>query len=700
MQASVPTSVSMGPPPGWRCARQCAACPAVCGAVLAAALLLPAGPADASEQARRDLTALSLEELGAIDVSAASLLGAGLLDAAASASAVLPEQWQRAGAHRLLDALEGQPGVLVLPHTSGNQVLAIRGYARSTSYTGVAASWDGVPLNDLFRSAPQFNLPNINLGALSQIQLIAGPGSALYGSDAFHGMVALRGYEADADQRGVRGTAGANGYYDSALQLSQGLEQGGRLNLALAANGQPGQDRVARAVNPLNGQRLETLRDNRYGAQTLSLKWLSEAERPLSWFANLALHHDTADAFQGLGTRLSGGDDLGWLDSRFVMGQAGVRRELAQGGRLELKAYYWRVHNDLASHLQLASGPVRRDLRTEQFRGGWQATYRAEHRPWRTDWALALGDEWLGVQSARAGLASLAGAPLGEVVNPAEGARRRVHSATLEVNTHWAERRWGLVYGGRLDDYSDFGRHASPRLGLVYRPQEDSAIKLLYGQAFRAPSAVEIGGAQGSVLGNTGLKPEIIESVELVALRQRADSLVQLTLFRTLWHDGIASVLVPPNKLSQYLNVERNDAYGASASLRWQGGVWLVDAAGSYVRSRNSRSGAAYNLFPATMFSIAVGRPVFDPSCRIYLSQRWQSATDDVPASEGFPAQRLRPYARTDVTLSKQFSPQLSAMLQLRNLFDRDNRLPSPPASLGGIPDERFGVNLSMQYRF
>ncbi|MBJ7310813.1 TonB-dependent receptor [Rugamonas sp. CCM 8940] len=667
---------------------------------MSAALLLPAGPARAVEHGGNDLTELSLEELGAIDVSAASLLGTGLLDAASSVSVVLPEQWQRAGAHRLLDALEGQPGVLVLPHTSGNQVLAVRGYARSTSYTGVASSWDGVPLSDLFRAAPQFNLPNISLGALSQIQLIAGPGSALYGSDAFHALVALRGYEAASDQRSLRGTAGSNGYYDAALQLSQGLEQAGRVNLALAANGQPGQDRIARAVNPLNGQPLVVVRANRYATQTLSLKYLSEPERPLSWFANLALHHDTADAFQGLGTRLSGGDDLGWLDSRFLLGQAGVRRQLERGGWLEWKAYYWRIDNDLASHLRLASGAVRRDLRTEQFRGGWQATYRAEYRPWRTDWALALGDEWLGVNRARAGLATLAGAPLDEVRNPAEGARRRVHSATLEVNTHWAERRWGLVYGGRLDDYSDFGRHVSPRLGLVYRPQDDSAIKLLYGQAFRAPSAVELGGAQGSVLGNASLKPEVIDSYELVALRQRADSLLQLTLFRTLWRDGIAAMLLAPNKLSQYLNVERNDAYGASASLHWQGGGWLLDAAGSYVRSRNSRSGATYNLFPTTMFSVAVGRAVFDPSCQLYVSQRWQAATDDVPTTEGFPAQRLRPYARTDVTLSKLLSPQLSASLQLRNLFDRDNRLPSPPASLGGIPDERFGVNLSLQYRF
>jgi outer membrane cobalamin receptor len=117
-------------------------------------------------------------------------------------------------------------------------------------------------------------------------------------------------------------------------------------------------------------------------------------------------------------------------------------------------------------------------------------------------------------------------------VNPADGASRRVGSATLEANTHWAERAWSLVYGARLDEYSDFGRHTSPRLGLVYHPRADSAVKLLYGQAFRAPSAVEIGGAQNSVLGNPALKPEIIDSYELIGMRETANMLATLTLYR------------------------------------------------------------------------------------------------------------------------------------------------------------------------
>lgn len=666
--------------------------------LIAVALLAAQSAALAATQPGNDLANLSVEELADIDVSAASLLNAHLLDAASSIGTVSAEDWQRRGARRLLDALETQPATLVLPHTSGNQVLAIRGYARNTSYTGVATSWDGVPLNDLFRSAPQFNTPTLNLGTLSQIQLIQGPGSALYGSDAFHGLIALRSFDSEQDVSQTR-AAGSDGYYEASLQHSQSAFASSRLHLAVAANGQPDQERRVQFTNPLTQQEQTVKRANRYAAETVSLKLNAEASQPRTWHVGLYLHNYDADAFQGLGTRLSGGNDLGWLDTRFAMTQAGVRQQLNDQRSLELKAYYWWVDNDLASILRLPSGPVHRDLLTTQFRDGVQAIYRDAYQPWQTEAALAVGQEWLGVRSAKAEVRSLQGQLLNTVTNPADGARRHIRSATLEMHTHWQDQRWRLVYGGRLDDYSDFGQHTSPRLGLIYYPRPDSAIKLLYGEAFRAPAAVEIGGAQGSVLGNPDLKPEVIESYELIALRQTPRYLAQLTLFRTYWHEGIAAVLTQ-GTLSQYQNVERNDAHGITTAVQARLHGWLLELSGSSVQSRNTRTGLRYNIFPRHMLSAGVGHSLHDPSWQLHLHQRWLSTIDDIPTAAGFTPTKLPRYARTDLAVKKDMSHQLSISVQARNLFDRDNRLPSPPGAIGGIPDERFSINCALSYSF
>lgn len=680
-------------------ALRAAATSSYAGAVLRgfAAVMCVQLPVAANPGPQGSIAELSLEELARVDVSAASLLRSSLLDAASSISAVNVADWERNGARRLLDALEREPSVMVLPSSSGNQVLAIRGYGRSTSYSGTATTWDGVPLNDLFRSGPQFNTPTINLGALSQIQLIQGPGSALYGSDAFHGLIALRGFEAQEDVARVSASAGSGGYAESALQYSR-RAGAARLSLALAANGQPDQHQQARYTEAASGAEVVNQRMNRYGAGTMSLKFASTGA--LSWYGGVYLHRYASDQFQGFGARLSGRSDVGWVDTRFAMTQAGVRQAVGDTASVELKAYYWWVDNDLAANLQLASGLVRRDLVTVQHRAGLQAIYRDAWRAWNTELALALGSERLGVDRAYAELHNPQGQFLSSAPNAAAGANRSVRSATLEMNSDWAGKTWNLVYGARLDDYSDFGRHTSPRLGLVYHPAPDSAIKLLYGQAFRAPSAAEIGGAQNSILGNPALRPETIDSYELVAMRDTRHYLLQATLFRTFWQDGIGTALAPGSRLAQYQNVGRNDAYGASANLQYQAQGWSFDSALSYVRSRNSLTGDSYAIFPQMLFNVGVGRSFCDGACRVYLGQRWQSRRDDIARTEGFTAHPLPRYARTDVSVSRDFSARLSGTLQLRNLFDRANLLPSPQASLGGIPDEGFNVQAGLQYRF
>ena len=48
-----------------------------------------------------------------------------------------------------------------------------------------------------------------------------------------------------------------------------------------------------------------------------------------------------------------------------------------------------------------------------------------------------------------------------------------------------------LVLGARVDDYSDIGMHISSRAGLVYRASDKLIAKLLYGSAYRAPTFYE-----------------------------------------------------------------------------------------------------------------------------------------------------------------------------------------------------------------
>ncbi len=73
-----------------------------------------------------------------------------------------------------------------------------------------------------------------------------------------------------------------------------------------------------------------------------------------------------------------------------------------------------------------------------------------------------------------------------------------------------------LSAGLRYDHYTTFGGTANPRLGIIYHPYSSTAVKLIYGSAFRAPSAYELYYYAPGYFPSLGLKPETIKSYELV----------------------------------------------------------------------------------------------------------------------------------------------------------------------------------------
>jgi len=70
-----------------------------------------------------------------------------------------------------------------------------------------------------------------------------------------------------------------------------------------------------------------------------------------------------------------------------------------------------------------------------------------------------------------------------------------------------------MTLGGRYDHYDDVGSTANPRFGIVYAPTENLWFKALYGNAFRAPSFYELF-TNSSVKGNPDIKPEKINTAE------------------------------------------------------------------------------------------------------------------------------------------------------------------------------------------
>ncbi|HEX8821170.1 MAG TPA: TonB-dependent receptor [Archangium sp.] len=161
--------------------------------LLPLAALLCTGPAlaqDTPEDPEPEWTqSLSLEELLQVELSAPSKHLQKAREAPGVATVVTREQMQRFGWSTIDDILFSQPGFFP-SHDFERSVVGSRGLWEGWNNNHLLLLVDGVPMNDN-DTAAAFTWDITPLFMVKSIEVLRGPGSALYGSSAIHGVVAL-----------------------------------------------------------------------------------------------------------------------------------------------------------------------------------------------------------------------------------------------------------------------------------------------------------------------------------------------------------------------------------------------------------------------------------------------------------------------------------------------------------------------------
>ena len=130
---------------------------------------------------------------------------------------------------------------------------------------------------------------------------------------------------------------------------------------------------------------------------------------------------------------------------------------------------------------------------------------------------------------------------LTEPPSPAEPNMERNSLISFYVQSHLNFSNYFDLYAGlRYDKSSVYDQVLTPRAGLVFNYDKFGA-KLLYASAFRAPKPWDY----TSGLGNPNLKPEKMQSFELaVSYNLTENSLFELTLYKNMLHDKLSQVNV------------------------------------------------------------------------------------------------------------------------------------------------------------
>ncbi len=130
-----------------------------------------------------------------------------------------------------------------------------------------------------------------------------------------------------------------------------------------------------------------------------------------------------------------------------------------------------------------------------------------------------------------------------------------------------------LIAGGQLNGTSSYDLHFSPRAGVIFNVNDNVGVKALYSTAFRSPYPEETFILHPIYIGNPTLKPELIATSELQAFYQNNKFSTSLTFYNSEMSDLIIKMPIPAND-SSFDHQGRNVSYFNVNSAKYQGVEW------------------------------------------------------------------------------------------------------------------------------
>ncbi len=244
-----------------------------------------------------------------------------------------------------------------------------------------------------------------------------------------------------------------------------------------------------------------------------------------------------------------------------------------------------------------------------------------------------------------------------------------------------------LTIGGkwnRVDDIDvKFSQGTSTgqvgRLGLVYEIDRNFGIKVLYNQAFRSPSALELKiNVPSVVVGNSSLQSERIESLDAQFFYHSDNYQASLTAFRSRQSNLISrAVLAPPQTGATYFN----GGSGIFKGLELETKATLFDDlhwTGSYTFQTNHDDRGRNNLSPAPNHIAKIGLS-YDVTPQLQLSvfdtffsnaKKFPNVAQVNPTADSYHNVTMNGNYRLDELLGSHFAKHVTFSMYVDNLLN------------------------------
>ena len=544
-----------------------------------------------AQEEETDLYALSLEDLMNLKVTTASKSEEKVTDAPGIVTTITAREIEQFGGISLADVLDRVVGVQNMnTHVFPQNVTSIRGDLATGYDTHVLFLLNGRPTRESMYGG--VNMPILlamPLNMIERIEFVRGPGSVLYGTNAYSGVVNIITKDAEGTSgkvgamAGAFGATGVDGYATvkkNDLRILAGIksfqEDGWTFRVRDASQ----------ATNPDGGRTTQTnYAENEKGATfTVDYKNLH---------VNSFITTSDQIAFGGANPtwNTGDGDTLSNTVANRSMIDAGYEFKISEKFSTNVNASY---------HHSVYENPF---SRVHGFTEDYFYEVTNFIKPMQNLNVLVGGTYYK--QTGKYTLVF----PSGTVINPVPFYNREWYSGYIQAD-YRPIKKLKLIAGAQYNKIDIVDANIVPRVGAIYNITDKLGVKLLYGKAFRAPYAYETRVNLFTIVSDSLLKPEVISNFDAQLFYSAKKVELAATYFKNVKTDNILRVRVN-SFVDRYENNGEIDSHGLEFEGKYiPNKSWYFT--GSYMYQYNSQvlydtiHTSDYSLMPNHMMKLGV----------------------------------------------------------------------------------------------
>ncbi len=483
-------------------------------------------------------------------------------DVPASVTIVSLEDIHRGGYRTLAEVLNSVRGFYTTYNRSYSFV-GLRGVSPLGDYgTRLLVLVDGHRLNDaVFEQAPIGSDFPVDLDLIDRIEVIRGPGSSLYGTNAFMGVINVITRNGNTIKGGE--TSASGGSYESGTgRITGGGKFSNGVDLLMSGSYR---DRAGK----------QHIYFPEYGATNNGIALGLDGEKSwdlltkLAWRdVSLLLLHQTRDKTIPTASFSSIFNDPGEKasDRHTVAGLSYSGH--GDWANLNARLTYNRYEYDGDYPLDYAGiRTLNRDATIAEWIGSDVYASKSLDNHLVT---LGMESRWQFSEQQR----NFDVAPVPKSVLD-DNHRNTVQGYYIQDEYH-IHANLILNAGLRFDHYDNFGGTTNPRVALIWKPQTSTVLRLSYGEAFRAPNAYEhYYSDHVAIKGNPNLKPEKIRTVEFGWDQFIGNNFkTSATVYYTRIMDMLEQVVDPVDSMNVFMNSGQHESKGIELQTegKWENG--------------------------------------------------------------------------------------------------------------------------------